>query len=188
METTVHLGDKSVSMNQAEKQAIISEVAEIAAGASSAIAAEYRGLNVTQLTQLRAKARESGIYLRVVKNTLAQRAVQGTTFECLIPSLTGPIILAFSRHEPGTVARLFRDFIKEKSNDKLIIKALVLGSKLLPTAELEFLANLPNRTQAICMLMACIRSPLNKLSMTFKDIPSKLVRIMIAIQQQKTAV
>jgi len=105
----------AMSLNLAEKQAVVAEVAKVAASAHSAIAAEYRGLSVAQLTTLRVKARETGVYLRVVKNTLARRAVQGTEFECLQSSLVGPLILAFSQEEPGAAARIFKEFLKEKS-------------------------------------------------------------------------
>lgn len=103
-----------MSLNLAEKQAVVTEVAKVAASAHSAIAAEYRGLSVAQITNLRVKARETGVYLRVVKNTLARRAVQGTEFECLQSSLVGPLILAFSQQDPGAAARLFKEFLKEK--------------------------------------------------------------------------
>jgi hypothetical protein len=114
----------AMSLNLAEKQAVVAEVAKVAASAHSAIAAEYRGLSVAQLTTLRVKARETGVYLRVVKNTLARRAVRGTEFECLQPNLVGPLILAFSQEEPGAAARIFKEFLKEKTNDKLVVKTL----------------------------------------------------------------
>ena len=176
-----------MSLNLAEKQAVVTEVAKVAASAHSAIAAEYRGLSVTQITNLRVKARETGVYLRVVKNTLARRAVQGTEFECLQSSLTGPLILAFSQQEPGAAARIFKEFLKEKANDKLIVKALAVGGQAFPASELERLANLPTRDEAISLLMATLRAPLDKLARTFNEIPSKLVRTLDAIRQQKEA-
>lgn len=176
-----------MSLNLAEKQAVVAEVATVAAGAHSAIAAEYRGLSVAQVTALRVKARESGVYLRVVKNSLARRAVQGTEFECLQPSLVGPLILAFSQQEPGAAARIFKDFLKDKANDKLVVKALAVGGRAYPAQELERLASLPTRDEAISLLMATMRAPLDKFARTLNEIPGKLVRTVDAIRQQKEA-
>ena len=176
-----------MSLNLAEKQAVVAEVAKVAASAHSAIAAEYRGLSVTQVTTLRVKARESGVYLRVVKNSLARRAVQGTEFECLQPSLVGPLILAFSQQEPGAAARIFKDFLKDKANDKLVVKALAVGGRAYPAQELERLASLPTRDEAISLLMATMRAPIDKFARTLNEIPGKLVRTIDAIRQQKEA-
>ena len=176
-----------MSLNLAEKQAVVAEVAKVAASAHSAIAAEYRGLSVTQVTTLRVKARESGVYLRVVKNSLARRAVQGTEFECLQPSLVGPLILAFSQQEPGAAARIFKDFLKDKANDKLVVKALAVGGRAYPAQELERLASLPTRDEAISLLMATMRAPLDKFARTLNEIPGKLVRTIDAVRQQKEA-
>ena len=142
---------------------------------------------MTQTTNLRIKARETGVYLRVVKNTLARRAVQGTEFECLQASLVGPLILAFSQDDPGAAARLFREFLKEKANDKLIVKALAVGGQVFPASDLDRLASLPTRNEAISLLMATLRAPLDKLAQTLNEIPSKLVRTIDAVRQQKEA-
>ncbi|HRC61265.1 MAG TPA: 50S ribosomal protein L10 [Candidatus Propionivibrio aalborgensis] len=174
-----------MSLNLAEKQAVVAEVAKVAARAHSAIAAEYRGLSVTQITNLRVKARETGVYLRVVKNTLARRALQGTEFECLRASLVGPLILAFSQEDPGAAARLFKEFLKEKAHDKLIVKALAVGGQTFPASELDRLASLPTRNEAISLLMATLRAPLDKLAQTLNEIPSKLVRTLDAVRQQR---
>jgi large subunit ribosomal protein L10 len=177
----------AMSLNLAEKQAVVTEVAKVAASAHSAVAAEYRGLSVAQITHLRVKARETGVYLRVVKNTLARRAVQGTEFECLQSSLVGPLILAFSQQDPGAAARLFKEFLKEKANDKLIVKALAVGGQAFPASELDRLASLPTRDEAISLLMATLRAPLDKFARTLNEIPGKLVRTFDAIRQQKEA-
>ncbi|CDH46619.1 MAG: 50S ribosomal protein L10 [Candidatus Competibacteraceae bacterium] len=174
-----------MSLNLAEKQAVVAEVAKVAARAHSAIAAEYRGLSVTQITNLRVKARETGVYLRVVKNTLARRALQGTEFECLRASLVGPLILAFSQEDPGAAARLFKEFLKEKAHDKLIVKALAVGGQSFPASELDRLASLPTRNEAISLLMATLRAPLDKLAQTLNEIPGKLVRTLDAVRQQR---
>jgi large subunit ribosomal protein L10 len=174
-----------MSLNLAEKQTIVAEVAAVAAEAHSAIASEYRGLSVEQLTALRVRARGNGVYLRVVKNTLARRALQGTDFECMQPSLIGPLILAFSQQDPGAAARMIKDFVSNKANERLVVKALAIGGQLLPVTDLDRLANLPTREQAISLLMACMRAPLNKLVRTLNAIPSKLVLTLEAIRLYK---
>ena len=176
-----------MSLNLAEKQVVVTEVAKVAASAHSVIAAEYRGLSVAQLTTLRVKARETGVYLRVVKNTLARRAVAGTEFECLQTRLVGPLILAFSQQDPGAAARLFKEFLKEKTNDKLIVKALAVGGQAFPASELDRLASLPTRDEAISLLMACLRAPLDKFARTLNEIPGKLVRTLDAVRRQREA-
>ena len=140
----------------------MTEVAEVAASSHSMVAAEYRGLSVSQVTALRVKARSSAVYLRVVKNTLARRALQGTDFECMEPNLVGPLILAFSQEDPGAAARVFKEFAKDKANDKLIVKSLSIGGQVLPAEDLDRLASMPTRDQAISLLMACMRAPLDK--------------------------
>jgi large subunit ribosomal protein L10 len=176
-----------MSLNLAEKQAVVAEVAHVAAGAHSVIASEYRGLSVTRLTALRVMARQQGVYLRVVKNTLARRALQGTDFECLQDSLVGPLILAFSQEDPGAAARVLKDFLKDPANDKLVVKALAIGGRLLPPSELNRLASMPTRDEAVSLLMACLRAPLDQLARTFNEIPGKLVRTLEALRQQKAA-
>ncbi len=174
-----------MSLSLAEKKAVVVEVAEVAASAHSAIASEYRGLSVGQLTALRVKARENGVYLRVVKNTLARRAVQGTSFECMQPSLVGPLILAFSQHDPGAAARVLKDFVADKANDRLVIRVLSIGGRLLPATDLERLASMPTREQAISLLMACMKAPLDKLARTLNEVPGKLVRTVESVRLKK---
>jgi large subunit ribosomal protein L10 len=176
-----------MSLNLAEKQSVVAEVAKVAASAHAVVASEYRGLSVARLTALRVMARKNGVYLRVVKNTLARRALQGTDFECLQDSLVGPLILAFSQEDPGSAARVLKDFIKEPGNDKLVVKALAIGSRVLPAAELDRLANMPTKEQAISLLLACLRAPLDKLARTLNEVPGKLVRTLEAIRQQQAA-
>ena len=174
-------------LNLAEKQAVVAEVNEIAANAHSAIAAEYRGLSVGQMADLRTKARQNGVYMRVVKNTLAKRAVEGTDFACLNKVLVGPLILAFSQEDPGAAARVLKDFLKDKSNAALVVKALSIGGQVLPAAELERLASMPTREQALSTLMATMKAPLDKFARTLNEVPGKLVRTVEAIRQQKEA-
>ncbi|MGD2075601.1 MAG: 50S ribosomal protein L10 [Gammaproteobacteria bacterium] len=170
-------------MSLEEKKAVVSEVAEVAAVAHSAVGAEYRGLSVEQMSELRAKARESGVYLRVVKNTLARRAVEGTEFECLQEGLTGPLVLAFSREEPGAAARLVKDFAKQ--HNKLVPRLVAFGGERLDAADLDRLANIPTREQALSLLMAVMKAPVEKLARTLNEVPGKLVRTVAAVRDQK---
>ena len=166
-----------------EKKAIVADVAEVAATAHSAVAAEYIGLSSEDMTDLRAKARSGGVYLRVVKNTLARRAVDGTDFDCMKDALVGPMVLAFSQEDPGSAARVLKDFAKE--NDKLVIKALSVSGQLLPASELDRLANLPTKEQAISMLMSVMQAPITKLARTLNEVPGKLVRTVAAVRDSK---
>jgi large subunit ribosomal protein L10 len=172
-------------LNFSEKQAIVAEVAEVAASAYSAVAAEYRGISVDDMTSLRAQARSNGVYLRVVKNTLAQRAVEGTDFECMRAGLVGPLVLAFSQEDPGAAARVIKDFAKE--NKKLEVKLVAIGGKLLGPGDLETLAKMPTYDQAISLLMAVMKAPVEKLARTLNEVPGKLVRTVAAIRDAKEA-
>jgi len=146
------------------KKAVVEEVAPYAAKAHSAVAAEYRGLTVAELTQLRIVARETGVYLRVVKNTLAKRAVAGTQFECMQEKMVGPLILAFSMEDPGSAGRLINDF--SKTNEKLIAKIVSIDGQAYDGSELARLASLPTRDQGISMIMALMLAPVGKLART----------------------
>jgi large subunit ribosomal protein L10 len=163
-----------VALNLESKKAVVEEVAEFAAKAHSAVAAEYRGLSVTELTALRKTARETGVYLRVVKNTLARRAVAGTSFECMQDGLVGPLLIAFSIEDPGCAARLISDF--SKTHNKLITKIVAIGGQAFGASELTRLASLPTRDQGIGMLMSVMKEPV-----------AKLVRTLAAVQEQKEA-
>ncbi len=163
-----------MALNLDSKKVVVEEVAEFAAKAHSAIAAEYRGLTVTELTELRKIARETGVYLRVVKNTLAKRAVAGTEFECMQDSLVGPLILAFSMEDPGCAARLVSNFAKD--HNKLIAKIVAIGGQAYDGSELERLARLPTRDQGISMLMSVMKAPVEKLA-----------RTLAAVRDQKEA-
>jgi len=174
-----------MALSFAEKEAIVSEVAEVAASAYSAVTAEYIGLSAEEMTELRAKARSGGVYLRVVKNTLARRAVNGTDYECLQDTLTGPLLLAFSQEDPGAAARVLKDFAK--GNNKLVIKALSVSGQLLAASETDRLANLPTKEQAISMLMSVMQAPIAKLARTLNEVPGKLVRTVAAVRDAKQA-
>lgn len=166
-----------------EKKAIVADVAEVAATAHSAVLAEYNGLTAEQMTEFRAKARDGGVYLRVIKNNLAKRAVEGTEFECMVSALVGPMVYAFSQEDPGSAARVVKDFAK--ANDKLVVKALAVGGQLLAANELDRLASLPTRDQAISMLMSVMQAPITKLARTLKEVPGKLTRTVAAVRDQK---
>ena len=168
-----------------DKQAVVEEVAAIAADAHSAVAAEYCGLTVSELTELRRTARESGVYLRVVKNTLARRAVKGTEFECIEDGLVGPLILAFSMEDPGSAARVVSDFSKE--HDKLVTKLVAIGGQMYDASELKRLASMPTRDQAISMLMAVMKAPVEKFVRTLAEPHAKLARTIAAVKEQKEA-
>jgi large subunit ribosomal protein L10 len=174
-----------MALRLADKQAIVAEVNEAANSALSAVVSDYRGLTVDQMTQMRAKARESGVYLRVVRNTLAKRAVAGTEYECLTETLVGPTMFAFSREDPGSAARLIKDCAKEFN--ALEVKALSIGGQLLGPGDIDRLASLPTRDEAIALLMAVMQAPVTKLARTLNEVPGKLVRTLAAVRDQKQA-
>lgn len=174
-----------MALNFEQKQAIVAEVAEVANGAFSAVAAEYRGLTVGELTELRVNARNQGVYLRVVKNTLAKRAVEGTEFECIADGFTGPLILAFSQEDPGAAGRVIKDFAK--GHDKLKVTMLAIGGKKLDASQLDVLAKMPTYDQAVSMLMSVMQAPVTKLAQTLNEVPGKLVRTVAAIRDAKEA-
>lgn len=172
-------------LNIEQKKAVVAEVAEVASTAYSAIAAEYRGLTVGEMTELRAKAREAGVYVRVVKNSLARRAVENTDFDCMKEELTGPLVIAFSQEDPGAAARVIKDFAKDHS--KLVVKVISIGGKLLAVSDLEALSKMPTYEQAVSMLMAVMKAPVEKLARTINEVPGKLVRTVAAIRDAKEA-
>jgi len=174
-----------VALRLDDKKAVVEEVSAIAATAHSAVAAEYRGLTVEQLTQLRKTARASGVYLRVVKNTLARRAVEGTEFACMQGGMVGPLILAFSLDDPGAAGRLIADFIK--LSDKLVVKLVAVGGKEYGAAGLERLSKLPTKDQAIAILMGTMKAPVEKFVRTLAEPHAKMVRTVAAIRDQKQA-
>lgn len=166
-----------------EKQAIVAEVNKTASSALSAVMADYRGVSVDGMTALRKTARENGVHVQVIRNTLAKRAFEGTEFECMNEAMLGPNIMAFSMEDPGAGARLFKDFAKE--NDAFEIKALSVGGKLLPPEQIDALAKLPTREQALAMLMAVMQAPITKLARTLNDVPGQVTRVMAAVRDQK---
>ena len=174
-----------MALNFEQKQAIVAEVADVASSAFSAVAAEYRGISVVDMTELRANARKEGVYLRVVKNSLARRAVEGTEFECMAEGLTGPLVLAFSQEDPGAAGRVIKDFAKE--HDKLQVTMLAIGGKQLDASQIDVLAKMPTYDQAISMLMSVMKAPVTKLAQTMNEVPGKLVRTVAAVRDAKDA-
>lgn len=168
-----------------QKKVIVSEVAEVASEAPTAIAAEYIGLTVADMTKLRQEARAAGVYMRVVRNTLARRALTDTKYACMQDGLVGPLLLAFSKEDPAAAARVIRDFAKK--NDKLVVKLVALEGKLLDASAVESLANLPTKEEAISKLMALMTAPVTQLARTLAAPHTKLVRTVAAVKEQKQA-
>ena len=168
-----------------EKKVVVAEVNAVAAKALSVVGAENRGLTVGQMTDLRAKARKEGVYLRVVKNTLARKAVAGTPFECIAPALKGPVVLAFSNDDPGAAARIVKAFAK--ANDKVVTTLVSLGGQLLKAEDIDRVATLPTRAQAVSQLLGVLQAPIAKFVGTLSAPNSKLVRTLAAVLEAKKA-
>ena len=166
-----------------DKKVIVAEVGEVANEALSLVIADSRGCTVSEMTTLRRQAREANVKVRVVRNTLAKRAVQGTEYECTQDSFKGPSLLAFSMEDPGAAARIFKAFAKE--NENFEVKALAVGGQLLEASQLDVLAKLPTRDQAISQLMSVMLAPVTKLVQTMNEVPGKLVRTVAAVRDQK---
>lgn len=161
-----------------DKKRFIQEVNAVASDSLSAVAAEYRGLSVAEMTALRKEARNAGIYLRVVKNTLARRAVEGTEFECMQDTLRGPILLAFGKEDPGAAAKVIQDFARD--HDALRAVSLAAGGQLLPASDLARLASLPTLDQARAMLLGVMNAPMTKLARTLAEPSAMLARTLSA--------
>ncbi|MBT8092987.1 MAG: 50S ribosomal protein L10 [Gammaproteobacteria bacterium] len=168
-----------------DKKALVKEVNAVAGDSVTAVAAEYRGLSVAEMTALRKEARNSGVYMRVVKNTLARRAVVGTDFECMQDTLKGPILLAFAKEDPGAAARVIKDFAKE--HKALQAVSLSAGGQLMPGSDLAMLADLPTLDQARAMLLGVFVAPLSQLVRTLAEPPAMLARTMSARGEQEAA-
>ena len=168
-----------------DKKTFVKEVNAVAGDSLSAVAAEYRGLTVSEMTELRREARNAGVYLRVVKNTLAKRAIEGTDFECMKDTLKGPLLLAFAKEDPGAAARVIKDFAKE--HDALKAVSLSTGGELLPASDLTRLAELPTLDQARAMLLGVLLAPMTKLVRTLAEPASMLARTLSARSEQEAA-
>ncbi len=168
-----------------DKKHVVEEVNAVAGDSVTAVAAEYRGLSVAEMTELRREARSAGVYMRVVKNTLARRAVEGTDFECMQETLKGPILLAFAKEDPGAAARVIKNFAKE--HDALQAVSLSAGGQLMPGSDLAKLADLPTLDQARGMLLGVMMAPMSKLVRTLAEPPAMLARTMSARGSQESA-
>jgi len=173
-----------VSLNRQEKAIVIEEVTTQVAKAQSIVVAEYRGLDVASVTVLRKTARESGVYLRVLKNSLARRAVAGTPFEALSDKLVGPLIYGISA-DPVNAAKVLSAFAKD--NDKLVIKAGALPNSLLDVNGVKALATMPTRDELLSKLLGTMQAPIAQFVRTLNEVPTKFVRGLAAVRDQKEA-
>ena len=172
-----------MALNLEAKKAVVEQVNAVAINAVSVGVAEYRGLNVEQMTNLRNSAIDADVFLRVVKNTLAKIALAKTECECITSVLSGPVILGFSQEDPGAVARVFSDFIKD--NEVLVVKGLGVSGEFVDADQLKRIADLPTKDKAISMLMALMIAPTEKLVRTLNEVPTKLTRVVAAIRDQQ---
>lgn len=174
-----------MSLTLEQKKVVVAEIAEVAARAPTAIAAEYIGLSVADMSKLRQSAREAGIYLKVVRNTLARRALEGTSFDCMRDGLVGPLLLAFANDEPGSAAKVIRDFAK--THDKLVVKLVSIDGKLLDATGLERLASMPSLDQARSMLLGLMKAPAGKFVRVLNEPGAKFARLLAARRDQQAA-
>ena len=172
-----------MALNLEDKKAIVADVNETASNAVSLVIADARGVNVVDMTELRKQARENNVDLRIVKNSLAKRAFEGTDFECIEGALAGPSLFGFSMEDPGAAARLFKDFAK--TNEKFEVKALSISGQLLEKEQLDVLASLPTLEQALGQLVSVMIAPVTKLVRTFNEVPTKVTRVVAAVRDQK---
>ncbi len=172
-----------MALNLEDKKAIVATVHETASNALSLVIADARGVNVADLTSLRKQAREANVDLRVVKNSLAKRAFEGTDYACVDEALVGPSLFGFSMEDPGAAARLFKDFAK--TNDKFEVKALSINGQMLAREQLDVLAKLPTLEEALGQLASVMIAPVTKLVRTFNEVPTKVTRVVAAVRDQK---
>lgn len=174
-----------MSLTLEQKKRVVAEVNEVAANAQAVIAAEYTGLTVSDMTDLRVQARAQGVQVRVVKNSLAKRAIEGTEFECLSNSLTGPLLLVFSSDDPGAGARIVRDFTK--TNERLVTTAIAFAGEVRPAEDLKMLASMPTMDEARAQLLAVLGAPATQLVRTLAEPAGQLVRVVAAYRDQQQA-
>ena len=172
-----------MGLSMEQKQATVSEVSAQLASAQAVIVAEYRGLNVERVTRLRAKARKSGLYLRVLKNTLARRAIQGTPFEKLAEKMNGPLMYGIAP-DPVAVAKVLSEFAKD--NEHFVIKAGAMPNVLMSDKDVKALALLPGRDELLAKLMGTMLAPVAKLVRTMNEVPARFVRTLAAYRDQKS--
>jgi large subunit ribosomal protein L10 len=173
-----------LSLNLEQKKAVVAEVNKQIAGAQAVVLAENRGIGVREITALRVQARKSGVYLRVLKNTLVRRAVDGTVFSDLANEMVGPIVYGISS-DPVAIAKVLNEFAK--SNDKFVIKSGAMPNKVMSTSNIEALASLPSRDELLAKLLGTMQAPITKFVCTLNEVPTKFVRGLAAVRDQKTA-
>jgi len=174
-----------MALNLQEKKEVVAELANVAQSAYSLVAAEYAGMTVSQLTDLRRKARQTGVFLKVAKNTLVRRAVEGTDYACIKDALSGPMLYAFSQEDPGAAGRLIKDFAK--GNEQLKAKLVAIGGQMYPAQHVERLASLPTREQALTMLVRVLVAPVERLVRTLAEPAAQVARVVAAVRDQKQA-
>jgi large subunit ribosomal protein L10 len=172
-----------VALNLEKKKALVTDLAGIATKAVSAIAADYRGLTVAEMTELRTNARRAGVKMGVYRNTLARRAIKETPYACLDQVLTGPMVLLFSLDEPGAAARLVRNFVKD--HERFEVKALALGGALLSADKLKAVASLPSRQDALTQLVVVLAAPITKFVRTLNEPVAQTARVLAAVGEKK---
>ncbi|MGJ8618835.1 MAG: 50S ribosomal protein L10 [Methylophilaceae bacterium] len=173
-----------MSLNLTEKKAVVAEVSEQVASAQAIVLAEYRGLTVTEITSLRAEARKAGVYLRVLKNTLVRRAIDGTPFSGLTNDMVGPLMFGISA-DPVAAAKVMNSFAK--TNDKFVIKAGAMPDEVLDAAGVKALASMPSREELLSKLLGTMQAPVAKFVQTLNEVPTKFVRGLAAVRDQKEA-
>lgn len=174
-----------MALNLTQKQEVVAELANVASSAHSLVAAEYAGLTVSQLTDLRKKARESGVFLKVAKNTLVTRAVEGTEYQCVVDALVGPLLYAFSVEDPGAAGRLIKDFAK--GNEKLVPKLVSVGGQMYPGTHVDVLASLPTRDQALSMLLSVMVQPATMLVRVLAEPATQVTRVIQQAGEKQAA-
>ncbi len=174
-----------MALTRQTKEKIVAEVSGVATKALSAVIALNHGLPVADMTDFRAKARAMQVYVKVVPNTLAARSILGTEFECLTDELVGPTVLIFSLENPGAAGRLAKEFAKGR--EKFGIKALAIGGKVFPASQIDVLASLPSREEALATLLSVMQAPVTKLARTLSETYAQLVRVTAAVGDHKKA-
>jgi large subunit ribosomal protein L10 len=175
----------AVALSKNEKERIVGEVKEVASSASSLVISDARGLKVSELSEVRQKATQSGIHIQIIKNSLAKLAFEGTDFGCSDEVLVGPSLFAFSFEEPGAAAKLLKTYAK--NFDNLEIKALVVEGQLLDGGQIDILASLPSKEEAYGLIANVLQAPVSKFATLLNEVPSKLARVLSAVQDKKQA-
>ena len=174
-----------MALSKSEKEKIVQDVKEVASNASSLVISDARGLKVSELSEIRTKANQSGIHIQVIKNSLAKLAFEGTDFGCSDEVLFGPSLFAFSFEDPGAAAKLLKTYAK--NFDELEIKALVVEGQLLDGSQIDILAKLPSKDEAYGLIANVLQAPVGKFATLLNEVPSKLARVLTAVRDNKEA-